>query len=138
MSERLEVAEKVYAVLQKDDDFWLQFHRVKGYHYAAEKNQTKADEARKKALDLAARMLNEKDQASPKKELWLISGAMKHFLGDDKGAVDDLNTALKTKYEDKQLDKEKNDNGEANLSALVKEYIEKIHSPQKPRLMKDQ
>jgi hypothetical protein len=84
-------------VLQKHNDFWLQFYRVKGYHYAAEKDQAKADEARKKALDRATRMLNEKDQATPKKELWLISGAMKHFLGDDKGALDDLNTALKTK-----------------------------------------
>jgi hypothetical protein len=138
ISERLEVAEKVYAVLQKDDDFWLRFYRVKGYHYSAEKNQVKADGARKKALDLATQMLNEKDPSTTKKELWLISGAMKHFLGDDKGALDDLNTALKTKYEDKQLDKEKNDNGEVNLSALVKEYIEKIQSSQKPRLMKDQ
>jgi hypothetical protein len=138
MSERLEVAEKVYAVLQKGDDFWLQFYRVKGYHYASEKNQTKADEARKKAIDLATRMLNDKDPPLQKKELWLISGAMKHFLGDDKGAVDDLNTALKTKFEDKKLDKENNDNVEANMSAFVKEYIEKIQSPQKPRLMKDQ
>jgi hypothetical protein len=48
------------------------------------------------------------------------------------------NTALKTKYENKRLDKEKNEAGEANLSELVKEYIEKIQSPQKPRLMKDQ
>jgi len=138
MSKRLEVAEKVYALLQKDDDFWLQFYRVKGYHYAAEKDQTKADGARKKALDLVTRMLNEKDQATPKKELWLISGAMKHFLGDDKGGLDDLNTALKTKYEDKQLDKGKNENGEANLSALIKEYIEKVQSPHPPRLMQDQ
>jgi len=138
MSQRLEAAEKIYAVLQKDDNFWLRFYRVKGYHYAAEKDQTKADEARKKALELATRMLNEKDQTTPKKELWLISGAMKHFLGDDKGALDDLNTTLKTKYENKQLDKEKNENGEANLSALVKDYIEKIQSPQKPRSMQDQ
>src|SRR5262245_18913079 len=90
MSQRLEAAEKIYAVLQKDDDFWLQFYRVKGYHYAAEKNQTKADEARMKALDLATRMLSEKDRATAKKELWLISGAMKHFLQDDKGALEDL------------------------------------------------
>lgn len=138
MSKRLEAAEKVYAALQKDGDFWLQFYRVKGYHYAAVKDQAKADEARKKALDLAAQMLNEKDPGSAKKELWLISGAMKHFLGDDKGALDDLNTALMTKYEDKKLDKEKNENGEAYLSALVKEYIEKIQSPQKPRSMQDQ
>ena len=138
MSKRLEAAEKVYAALQKDDDFWLEFYRVKGYHYAAEKDQAKADEARKKALDLATRMLNEKEPATAKKELWLISGAMKHFLDDDKGALADLNTALGTKYENKKLDKEKNENGEANLSALVKDYIEKIQSPQKPRLMQDQ
>jgi hypothetical protein len=41
-------------------------------------------------------------------------------------------------YENKKLDKEKNEIGEVNLSALSKEYIEKIQSPQKPRLMKDQ
>jgi hypothetical protein len=138
MSKRLEAAENVYAALQKDGEFWLQFYRVKGYHYAAEKDQPKADEARKKALHLATQMLDEKDPATPKKELWLVSGAMKHFLGDDKGALDDLTMALKTKYEDKKLDKEKNENGEANLTTLVKEYIEKIQSPQNPRSMQDQ
>ncbi len=61
-----------------------------------------------------------------------------YFLADDKGALDDLNTALKTRYENKRFDKEKNENGEANLSALVKEYIEKIQSPEKPRMMRDQ
>jgi hypothetical protein len=138
VSKRLEAAEKVYAVLQKDDNFWLWYYRVKGYHYAGEGNQAKADEARKKALDLATRMLNEKEPATTKKELWLISGAMKHFLGNDQAALDDLYSALNTKYENKQLDKEKNETSEQNLSALVKEYIEKIQSPQKPRLTREQ
>lgn len=138
MSQRLEVAEKLYGFLQKDDNFWCQFYRVKGYHYEAEKNQPKADEARKKALEFASRMLNDKVQPVARKELLLISGSMKHFLRDDEGALADLNTALKTKFEDKRLDQEKNDNAEANLSAMVKDYVQKIQSPQKPRMMKDQ
>lgn len=137
MSVRLDIAEKVYAQLDKDDEFWCEFYRVKGYHYSVENNQPKADEARKKALELATRQLSGKPGTVPVKELWLISGAMKHFLGDDKGAVGDLNTALKTKYENKKLDKEQNRNGENNLSALAKEYIGKIQGPQKPRLMKE-
>jgi hypothetical protein len=138
MSKRLEVAEKMYAALQKNDGFWLMFYRVKGYHYAAEKDQAKADEARKKALDIATQMLNEKEPAVQKKELWLISGAMKHFLADDKGALDDLNTAMKTKFEDKKMGKEENENIDANMSAFLKEYIEKVQSPEKPRSMRNQ
>lgn len=138
MSQRLEVSEKIYLVLQKDDKFWCEFYRMKAYHYDVEKNQAKADEARKKALEIATRMLNDKNLPDAKKELLLISGAMKHFLRDDDGAINDLNTALKTKFEDKNIDKEKNENAEIGLSAMIKDYIQKIQSPQKPRLMQNQ
>lgn len=138
MSRRLEVAEKIYPVLGKDDEFWCRFYRIKGYHYDAEKNQAKADEARKKALELATKMLKDPQNQEPQKSLWLISGGMKHFLRDDEGAVADLNTTLKTKFNDPTLKKEENDNGERNLNELVKEYLDRIKSDKKPRLMKDQ
>lgn len=63
---------------------------------------------------------------------------MKHFLRDDEGAIAELQKVLGTKYNAPQLDKEKNENGERNLNELAKEYIDKIKSPQKPRLMKAQ
>jgi uncharacterized protein (DUF2225 family) len=133
MSERLEIAEKVYGGLNKEEAFWCRFYRILGYHHAAEKNPTKADESRKKALQLAQKMLNDKAVAPPAKELWVIAGAMKHFLRDDDGAIADLNQALNTKYQNKELDEEKNNNGEQNLNALVKEYIEQIKGPKPPR-----
>jgi len=133
MSLRLEIAEKVYGVLDKNDGFWCWFYRIKGYHYAGEKNSSKADESRKKALEIAQRMLNEKKFAISEKELWVISGAMKHFLKDDEGANTDFSRALKTKFQMKELDKEKNTNGENNLNALAQEYIDKIKSPKPPR-----
>ena len=133
MSQRLDIAEKVYLVLEKDDEFWCWFYRIKGYHYADEKNGAKADESRKKALEIAQRMLSEKKFAVAEKELLVVSGAMKHFLKEDEGAIKDLNTALKTKFQLKELDEEKNKNGENNLNALANEYIEKIKSPKPPR-----
>jgi uncharacterized protein (DUF2225 family) len=133
MSERLEIAEKVYGVLTMKDDFWCRFYRILGYHYADEKNTVKADESRKKALNLAQKMLNDKANETPAKELWLISGAMKHFLKDDDGAIKDLNQALNTKYQNKALDEEKNNNGEQNLNALINEYVIQIKSPKPPR-----
>lgn len=33
VTERLEIMEKVYGVLNKDKYWWEQFYRVKGYHY---------------------------------------------------------------------------------------------------------
>jgi uncharacterized protein (DUF2225 family) len=133
MSQRLEIAEKVYTVLDKKDEFWCHFYRTLGYHHSDEKNRAKADEARNRALNVAQKMLNDKDNQYPAKELWVISGAMKHFLKDDTGAVADLNKALTVKYQDKELDEEKNGNGERNLNALVKEYLEKIKGPKPPR-----
>jgi hypothetical protein len=133
MSERLEIASRVYSVLSLDDAFWCRFHRILGYHYSLEKKSVKADESRKNALGIAQKMLNDKSGSSPIKEVWVISGAMKHFLKDDDGAIRDLSQALKIKYENKDLDEEKNKNGERNLNALINEYVERIKSATPPR-----
>ncbi len=108
MSQRLEIAEKVYRGLNMPDAFWCRFYRILGYHFAQEKNPAKADESRKQALGVAQKMLGDKEREIPAKELWVITGAMKHFLKDDDGAIADLNQALKVKYQNKSLDDEKN------------------------------
>jgi len=102
MSVRLEIAEKVYGVLDSKDDYWCYFYRILGYHYSAEKNRDKADEVRKKALDIAQKMLKDSNTEIPAKELWVVSGAMKHFLKDDEGAIADMNQALNIKYQHKK------------------------------------
>ena len=60
---------------------------------------------------------------------------MKHFTNDDKGALEDLQKALSTKYEDKDAKPENVKNAEEGLNERIKDYIEKIKSEkEKPRL----
>lgn len=133
--ERLEVMEKVYTVLDKDDDWWETFYRVTGYHYGASGNAEKASEARRKSLALVEKELKNEKSETPKKLLYYISAAMKHFLNDDQGALADLDTALKTKYADPKADAETIKNSEAGLNERIKDYVEKINSEKdKPRL----
>lgn len=126
MSQRLEIAEKVYTKLDKDDDFWCMFYRVKGYHLAREKKTIEAGVARGKALELARKMLDDPARAGEKKELFLISGAMHHFLGDDNSAKGDFEASLAAAYESKKLTEEQNKNMNDNLNGLAKEYLERI------------
>jgi hypothetical protein len=130
MTRRLEIAEKVYRVLGENDDFWCRFYRVMGYHYD-EKDQLKADAARTKALEIATRMLADKNNTVQQKELLYISGSMKHFLKNDKGAIEDLNKTINTKFYDKTLKDEENKNGDENFSFWAKELIDLIQGKQK-------
>lgn len=136
VTERLEIMEKVYSVLGKDDDWWETFYRTKGYHYGQAKNTEKAAEARRKSLELVQKELKDEKNEAPKKLLLYISAAMKHFLNDDKGALEDLQKALETKYAEKGATEEQLKNGEAGLNERIKDYIEKINSKdQKPRML---
>ena len=132
MSQRLEIAEKLYANLDKDDDFWCLFYRVKGYHLATEKKTIEAGIARGKALDLARKMLNDPAHAGEKKELFIISAAMHHFLQDDNSAKGDLEAAQTAPYENKKLTAEQNKNVNDNLNGLVKEYLERLEKKTVP------
>jgi hypothetical protein len=135
-TERLEVMQKVYTVLETDDDWWEQFYRVKGYHYGAKGKEAKATEARKKSLEYLGKFLANEEYKDNKKLLLYISGAMKHFLGDDKGALEDLNKALQTKAQDStgKATAEELKNYEEGMNERLKDYIEKINSKEKPRL----
>ncbi len=126
MTQRLLAAEAVYKILGRDDDFWCEFYRTLGYHYDEEKNQAKADEARRKALDIALRMLADKERADQRKELLLISGAMRHFLRDDAAALKDFKEALTLQYRDKDSKEEQVKGFDAYLTELLKDYVEKL------------
>lgn len=126
MTQRLLAAERVYKILERDDEFWCEFYRTLGYHYDAEKNQAKADEARRTALDIALRMLGDKERADQRKELLLISGAMRHFLRDDAGALKDFREAQPLEYRNKTLEAEKAKGYDAYLTELLKDYVEKL------------
>lgn len=135
VTERLEVMEKVYSALDKSEDWWEAFYRVKGYHYGKAGDAAKAAEARKKSLELLQKEISNPKSETPEKLLYYISAAMKHFLNDDKAALEDLQKALATKYQEKNLKPEETKDVEESLNERIKDYIEKINSPdKKPRM----
>lgn len=71
MSSRQVVAEKVYGVLVRGDDFWSLFYRVMGYHYQEENDQAGADKARQKVLEVNSRMASSDTNTGIRKELLL-------------------------------------------------------------------
>jgi hypothetical protein len=136
VTERLEIMAKVYPILAKNDNWWESFYRIQGYHYAKEGKADKALESRKKSLELLAKFLKDDKSEDSKKLLLYTSAAMKHFTMDDKGALEDLQKALETKYVEKDLKPEELKNAEDGLNQRIKDYIAKIKSDkEKPRLM---
>ena len=133
MSKRLEIAERVYSVLDKDDQFWAWFYRVQGYHLALEKKPEQASMARAKALEHTRTLLDDSANAGKRKQFLLDSAAMHHFLGDDMAAKGELSDALKTTFEDPKLSAEQNKNVNNNLDGLIKEYLERIDKKTVPR-----
>ncbi|HEX6625140.1 MAG TPA: DUF2225 domain-containing protein [Pyrinomonadaceae bacterium] len=129
LSERLLAAQRVYEVMGRDDEFWCHFQRVLGHRYEAEGKRPEADAARREALRLAEKLLGDRGRAGERKEFLYISGAMRHFLKDDAGALKAFREAMPLKYENKELDKEKNGNYDEFLSDLLRQYVEKIERP---------
>lgn len=134
MTERLQIAETVYTTIGgRDDEFWNRFYRIQGYHFAREKQPEKAKEVRKKALSLTQKMLADATDKAPKKELLYISGAMKHFLADDKGALEDLRKGLETKFAAPDMKPEVLANAETGMNERLNDYIKRIGSSNPPR-----
>ncbi len=131
-SERLQIAEKVYRLLGRDDQFWSHFYRLLGYYCANEKKPEEAAKARRQALEITERMLANPENADHKKELLVIAGAMHHFLGDDPTALGELRLASTLTFHDKQAGAEKSKNYDEYLSALIKEYIPAIQAGRVP------
>jgi hypothetical protein len=133
MSERLPIAEKVYHVLDKDDEFWCHFYRVEGYHFDRESKAPEAAAARGKALELAQKIAADPKNAGRLKELLYVSASMKHFLGRDAEALADLDSAAKLTFSDTSW-KEENAKGYDNyLSGLIKECAAGIKNGNLPK-----
>lgn len=128
MTQRLAAASKVYEVLGRDDWFWGEFYRTLGYHFEAEKQQTEADAARRRALAIAEKMLADKAHAETRKELLYITGAMRYFLRDEAGALKDFREALTLKYQNSKFGKEKAQGYDAYLTDLLNQDLKKLGS----------
>jgi hypothetical protein len=123
MTERIVIAERVYRELGKDDEWWCTFYRMKGYHFDEADMSREAEEARKNALNLADKMMADKNNKGKLKELLLISGSMKHFLGDLAGAEKDFRKALTSPYSDSKLSSGQAKGKEDYLNRLLNEFL---------------
>ena len=133
-SDKLVVVEKIERLLGgRDDDYWSHFYRIQGYHYAAEKKQTEADEARKKALAIIERQLLDKSKDGQRKEFLLLAGAMQYFLRDDAKAKASFEQAAKLELANPELNAEQNKNYGDYLTQLIKEYLEILQKGAGPR-----
>lgn len=136
---RIVAAEKIYRVLgEKNENFWSHLYRIEAYHFAVEKNERKANEARRKALGYTETLLKDKNNQGRRKELLYIAGAMRHFLSDDKGALKDFSEALKLTYVDPKVEAEQSKGYDEYLSSLLKEYVEMLQKGKGPRFEKDE
>jgi len=126
MFERLEIAEKVYKVWGLSDEGWCHFYRVQGYHLQREKHLEAADAARQTALEIAQKMLADPAEEGRRKELLVITAAMRHYLHNDQAALADLRAAKALHFSLPKLPQEKNRNADAYLSQLIDDYIDAI------------
>ena len=132
MSLRLDIAAEVYSVMGQDETFWCKFYRVKGYHYESEKREIEAASARAKALEICQKQLAAKENAGIRKELLLISGAMRYFLNDNPTALKDFREAAELSYISPKLDSEQSKNYNNYLAAVLKDYIARIEAGVRP------
>jgi len=126
MPERLEIAEKVYRVLGRDEYFWCEFYRVKAYHLDLAGREGEAKAARLKALAIAEGMLARPENQGIAKELLAIAGAMRYFTGDSEGAIKDLKKAQGLTYAREGMTDEQIANTNDFFNALLADYIDKI------------
>lgn len=123
MPERLALAERSYRLLDRDDFFWCEYYRIRGYHLEEAGRAEEAAAARRRALELAEALAGQAQHAGVRKELLLVSGAMRHFLGDEAGALADFDAALALTFEDPAAEPAQNANVDEFLTSLLKDYL---------------
>ncbi len=131
MTTRLEIAENVYKILGKDNQFWCKFYRVQGYHYDQEKDVEKAKESRLKSLEYAKLMLSDTSYAGQEKEIFVIKAAMYNFVGQKDSALTYLDKAEAITYKNKKWEEENSKGLDEYLTELIKQYKELIHKEDK-------
>jgi hypothetical protein len=124
MVARLPVAEKVYKVLGRDDNFWCEFRRIEGFHLEAARRADEARAARLKALELADKLLRE--PSSTRKETLVIAASMRKLTGDTPGAERDLQEAKKLTYESRELGTESSEGLNGYLDSLIEELLQAL------------
>lgn len=119
---RLEIARKVYEVLERDAEFWCEFDRIAGYHYAESGRAPEAHAARVRALELANEILT-RAPAGERKEALTVVGALRFHTGDIPGAKRALAEAASLTYASEERDSKQLD---GYLSRLIDDFREEL------------
>ncbi|MBW1811358.1 MAG: hypothetical protein JRJ87_24430, partial [Deltaproteobacteria bacterium] len=132
MDYRLEISQAVYQQLDKNDEFWCNFYRIKGYHLAKAGKAELAKTARLKAQAVAEKMLAAKIENPPKKELTLIVGSMQYFTGQKDKALATLAKVAKTPIPiSKSMPAEQAKNTATYLDELAAEFVKLVKAGKK-------
>ena len=126
ITKRLEIAENVYKILERDNKFWCEFYRLIGYHYDQEKNATKAKLSRVIALNIANKMLLNPSNEGQKKELLYIVAAMNNYINKKDCALFYLDKASTLTYQNNRLKKDESKGLDEYLTDLIEQYKELI------------
>jgi hypothetical protein len=118
MVTRLEIARKVYQVLERDAEFWCELDRIAGYHLAEAGRAVEAHAVRERALERAEAILS-KAPPGERKEALVIVGALRFHTGDIPGAERALTAAASLTYAAPHRDSKALD---AYLSQLIGDF----------------
>ena len=117
MGTRLDIARKVYEVLERDAEFWCEFDRIAGYHHAESGRAREAHTARARALTRAESILGTAPRGE-RKETLVIVAALRFLTGDIPGAREALAEAEPLTYAASDRDSEALDH---YLSQLIQD-----------------
>ena len=121
---RLQISEKVYENLEKDNFFWCTFYRIMSWHYRQNEMLIDAFHYRNKALKKVKLMLIKSQGIQ--KELLMISGILHFFWGDDKKALNDFTSALQFPYYKKGISAKNLIRKEIKLDKMIHDFIIKL------------
>jgi uncharacterized protein (DUF2225 family) len=126
MTTRLSIAEKVYQILGRDEEFWCKFYRVAGYNFEIEKQLDKAYDYRLKSISYAKIMINDTLRKDQRKENCIIVAAMSYFTNQKDSTKKFLDYATSLRYANKKMKEENASRLDEYLTDLIVQYKEFI------------
>jgi rubredoxin len=125
MSERLEVAEKVYQVKGYSNEDWCNFYRVCGYHYEKENKPTQAKDSRVKAINYANKILADTNTIK-RKYYTLILGSMNYFTSQYTLATEQLQQAIQLTFTNPKWSAKDNQSQNEYYNEIATDLLKKL------------
>ncbi len=123
---RLELSEKCYKEMNKDEYFWCEYYRVKAYFCEAEGDSAQARRYRMKALGTAEQMLAMEKYGPIAKELLFIIGSMYYYTGSRTEAAENLKACKGVVYKGIDMDEKNASALNDYLMVLTEEFLTMI------------